>query len=425
MNRIRITVMLILCFLAINSYGQYIRKLKLAMPGADELKSAADTLLPISPDFVMTGLVVRIDTSGSFDNSFIIAENDTFRLARGQDVQDTAGYITGNLIVFKNKVSGFLFFPGNIKKEAEFNFINASPTKKDLRKERRKKKASDCAEPEMIDQSVWREGLPEPDYERIVHEVRNIIIHHSATSNDLTDFTNVVRNIYLSHTLVNGWSDIGYNYLIAQDGTVFKGRDPGIYEQDNVMGAHFCSSNSGTMGICVLGNYMEIKPTQESMGALVNLLAWKSARNSLNPYGINPHPLNAELQVIAGHRDGCSTLCPGDSLYDELKYIRDETGLMLKGCGYEYFSATKKEPYLPEVVIFQDNKAGLLQIRTIDKPANNYYMVNMLGSIVSQGIIKPPDDSRFSIDISAVSPGIYFLVFKSGNIIFSEKVIIF
>ena len=425
MNRIHITIMLILCFLTANGYGQYIRKMRLDIPVADELKSAADSLLLISPDFEMTGLIVRIDTSGSFDNSFIIAENDTFRLARGEDVQDTAGFVTGNLIVFRNKISGFLFFPGNIKKEAEFNFINASPTKKDLRKERRKKKASGCSKPEMIDQSVWREGLPEPDYERIVHEVHNIIIHHSATSNDLTDFTNVVRNIYLSHTLVNGWSDIGYNYLIAQDGTTFKGRDPGVYEQDNVMGAHFCSSNSGTMGICILGNYMEISPTQESMGALVNLLAWKTARDSLNPYGIYPHPLNSQLHVIAGHRDGCSTLCPGDSLYDELKYVRDETGLMLKGCGYDYFSATKKEPYLPEVVIFHDYKSGLLQIRINDKYVNSFYLVNMLGSVVSQGIIIPPDNCQFSIDISMLEPGLYFLVFISGEIMFSEKVIIF
>jgi hypothetical protein len=424
MYRIRVTGLLILCFLAVNGHGQFIRTMRLGLPVGDELKSAADTLFLISPDFVMTGLVVRIDTSGSFDNSFIIAANDTFRLARGEHEADTTGFITGNLIVFKDKISGFLFFPGNIKKEAEFNFINASPTKKDLRKERRKKKASDCAEPEMIDQEVWRQDLPEPDYERIIHEVGNIIIHHSATSNDLTDFTNVVRNIYLSHILVNGWSDIGYNYLIAQDGTIFKGRDPGIYEQDNIMGAHFCSSNHGTMGICILGNYMEIKPTQESMGALVNLLAWKTARDSLNPYGINPHPLNMQLHVIAGHRDGCSTLCPGDSLYDELKYVRDETGIMLKGCGYDYFSATKKELYKPDVGIFHDN-SGMLQIVVNDKSVNSFYLVNMLGSIISQGRIVPADNGQFSVDISTVQPGLYFLVFISGDIMFSEKVIIF
>jgi len=67
----------------------------------------------------------------------------------------------------------------------------------------------------------------------------------------------------------------------------------------------------------------------------------------------------------------------------------------------------------------------LLQIRINDKSANSFYMVNMLGSIVSQGRIMSPDNSQFFIDISTVAPGLYFLVFKSGNIMFSEKVIIF
>ena len=31
--------------------------------------------------------------------------------------------------------------------------------------------------PKMIDQSVWRAGLKAPDFERIVHEVHNVIVH--------------------------------------------------------------------------------------------------------------------------------------------------------------------------------------------------------------------------------------------------------
>jgi hypothetical protein len=425
MNRIRATGLLIMCFLALNGYGQYIKKMKLGIPSVNETKSTADTLILISPEFPMTALVVRIDTSGSFDNSYIVAENDTFMLIKEEHVKDTTGFLTGNLIVFKHKISEFLFYPGAIKKEAEFNCINASPSKKVLRKERRKKKASDCSEPEMTDQDIWREGLPEPDYERIIQEVRNIIIHHSATSNDLTDYTNVVRNIYLSHTLVNGWSDIGYNYLIAQDGTIFKGRDPGMYEQDNVMGAHFCSSNTGTMGICILGNYMDVKPTQESVSALINLLAWKTARDSLNPYGINPHPLNPELHVIASHRDGCSTLCPGDSLYNELTYIRQATGLMLKGCGYDYFSATTEEQQLPEVEILQDKASNLLQIKINDGFINMVYLVDMQGSIIGVEIIAPPGNKQLILNTGNLLPGIYFLVFLSDNKIFSEKVLLY
>ena len=86
----------------------------------------------------------------------------------------------------------------------------------------------------MTDQETWREGLPAPYYERIVHEVGNIIIHHSATSNDLTDYTNVVRNIYLSHTLVNIQGSIIYveNFVQSKNKQLFLNPPaalPGIY----------------------------------------------------------------------------------------------------------------------------------------------------------------------------------------------------
>src|SRR5690606_5894496 len=115
--------------------------------------------------------------------------------------------------------------------------------------------ANHCSEPQMIDPSHWRAGLPQPKGSPVFTSVNHIIIHHSAGSNLVTDFTNEVRNIYLYHTNVNGWDDIGYNFLIAPNGTIYQGRDGrGIVEKDYVMGAHMCGRNSGTMGICLLGD---------------------------------------------------------------------------------------------------------------------------------------------------------------------------
>ena len=66
------------------------------------------------------------------------------------------------------------------------------------------------------------------------------MVHHSAGSNTNSNYTQVVRDIYLYHTQVNGcWSDIGYNYLVAQDGSIYNGRDPGALEQDDVLGRSF------------------------------------------------------------------------------------------------------------------------------------------------------------------------------------------
>jgi hypothetical protein len=140
MNKLGIIGFIIVLFLSAKGFGQYVKKMKLALPYINEIKSTADSLFLISPEFSMTGLVVKIDSSGSFKGSYIIAENDTIYLMSDEHVKDTTKYLTSNLIVFKDKLSEFHFWPGNIRKQVEFSFINASPTKKDLRKERRKKK---------------------------------------------------------------------------------------------------------------------------------------------------------------------------------------------------------------------------------------------------------------------------------------------
>lgn len=190
-----------------------------------------------------------------------------------------------------------------------------------------------CDPPPMISQEIWRKGLPEPDYSRIPNEVEHQIIHHSASQNELSDHTNLVRSIYLYHTEVNGWSDIGYNYLVAPDGSVFAGRDPGEkLSQDEVLGAHFCGSNSSTMGICMLGTFDTVAPTAEAMQALEQLVVWKSAKEILDPLAQLPHPLNQNLATIAGHRDGCATLCPGGNLYALLPVLRQQTLKQLHNC---------------------------------------------------------------------------------------------
>jgi N-acetylmuramoyl-L-alanine amidase len=45
----------------------------------------------------------------------------------------------------------------------------------------------------------------------------------------------------------NGWSDIGYHYVIRRDGTLEDGRP------DSIMGAHVYGHNSYSIGICLVG----------------------------------------------------------------------------------------------------------------------------------------------------------------------------
>ena len=66
-------------------------------------------------------------------------------------------------------------------------------------------------------------------WEPTFFSVQGLIVHHTVTANDDPDPAATVRAIYHQHTVLNGWGDIGYHYLIDASGRVYEGRvDPFI-----------------------------------------------------------------------------------------------------------------------------------------------------------------------------------------------------
>ena len=52
-----------------------------------------------------------------------------------------------------------------------------------------------------------------------------MVLHHTAENNikNLSD-PELLRSIYYYHTVVRGWGDIGYQYIVGQRGQVYEGR---------------------------------------------------------------------------------------------------------------------------------------------------------------------------------------------------------
>lgn len=96
-----------------------------------------------------------------------------------------------------------------------------------------------------------------------------IILHCSATKD--TDSLSW-RAIQEYHVRTLGWDDIGYHYGIENVGgelILLKGRHP------NTKGAH-CKAkgrNSDSLGVCVVGNYDEVPPSEERWDKTVDFLA--------------------------------------------------------------------------------------------------------------------------------------------------------
>ncbi len=141
--------------------------------------------------------------------------------------------------------------------------------------------------------------------------IKGIIVHHSETSNVYNADPSIdVRSIYRYHSLTQGWGDIGYNYLIDWKGNIYEGR----YGGDDVVGGHAYQYNYGSIGICLIGSFKTVKPTEAQLTSLVKVMAWKAAAKNLNPTG-KAYLVDKTVNVIMGHRDVINTTCCGDAAY--------------------------------------------------------------------------------------------------------------
>jgi len=175
-----------------------------------------------------------------------------------------------------------------------------------------------CAPPDVQERDDWcpTGDCPEsasPGFTNATH----LIVHHSAGINEANDWAAVVRSIWDFHVNTREWDDIGYNFLIDPNGVVYEGRGR------DILGAHFCGTNSRTEGFCLLGSYTEIPPSEAALETLKETLAWRACAENVNPTGFSFHaPSALVLNHISGHRDGCATECPGQMTYDLLPELR-------------------------------------------------------------------------------------------------------
>ncbi|WP_168210440.1 N-acetylmuramoyl-L-alanine amidase [Persicimonas caeni] len=157
--------------------------------------------------------------------------------------------------------------------------------------------------PDIITRSQW--GARAPRYNRPRHSPNRFTIHHTVTSNNDTNPMRTVKQVQNYHMDSNGWADIGYHYLVDQQGRIYQGNPV------DRRGAHVGGHNTGNIGISFLGNYQSLQPTEEQLASAGQLIRHLSDR-----YGISPSASN-----VKGHRDQGSTACPGNHLYAQIERI--------------------------------------------------------------------------------------------------------
>ena len=133
-----------------------------------------------------------------------------------------------------------------------------------------------------------------------------IIIHHTGGA-DIDAYAEQIHQWHLN----NGWSGIGYHFVIRKDGTIERGRP--IW----AVGSHAYGANSDSIGIHLSGEFTYNTPTEKQIESLALLIA-----NLCEEYKIP-----VDRKHILGHRETMATDCPGNILFNMLGMIVEKAKL--------------------------------------------------------------------------------------------------
>ncbi len=184
--------------------------------------------------------------------------------------------------------------------------------------------------PPVVSRAVWctdpacnySNGL---EYKPVTH----LIVHHTVSNNNGSNWAATVRAIWSFHTFNRGWGDIGYNYLVDANGVLYEGHLGG----DDVVGTHAADANAGSMALSFIGTFTEsfqnppgIAPPSAMLNSAAELFAWKADQKNIDVFSASYLPnMRWGLPHLMGHRDVYgTTVCPGDQAHKLLPWLRSE-----------------------------------------------------------------------------------------------------
>lgn len=138
-------------------------------------------------------------------------------------------------------------------------------------------------------------------------KVSKLTVHHSgAGTNKHVSEERVSQqlNAVLAGHVRLRYGDLGYHFVVDYTGRIWEGRALS-YE-----GAHVAGANAENVGIMVLGNFEDQRPSRAQLAGLGELVQ-----------RIRRH-YEVPVDEIYGHRDLGASACPGGSLYPYVDLLR-------------------------------------------------------------------------------------------------------
>ncbi len=153
----------------------------------------------------------------------------------------------------------------------------------------------------------WGARPPRGGYGSMPAHPRGVKVHYTGGREDPAMLTNHnrcvarARSVQNGHMDGNGWTDIGYSYLVCAHGKVFVGRGFGNLPAANGPGLN--SYHYAVLGM--VGNSGLTDPPDAMLAGIRDVIDYLRGR------GVGSE--------IKGHRDGYATDCPGARLYAWVK----------------------------------------------------------------------------------------------------------
>jgi len=177
--------------------------------------------------------------------------------------------------------------------------------------------------PGVIARSAWTNSIPNfvTARPKPMGGVRRITVHHSAVnSSNISAKGDAARQIesfrqnHVSRTDSDGshWVDIGYHYIIDPAGRIWEGRPV------TIEGAHVSHTNQHNLGVMLMGNFDQQRPTRAALEALDSFVAGQMKRYRVN------------IASVFTHQELKSTECPGTNLQRYMLQTRASTGNMAR-----------------------------------------------------------------------------------------------
>ena len=160
----------------------------------------------------------------------------------------------------------------------------------------------------IVSRAAWTPAGLASRNVQAMNGVNKITLHHEGgspvTFTDTRSACARLEQIRQTHTRDRGWADIGYHYVIDRAGRVYQGRDP------RYQGAHVAETNPHNLGVMILGNFEDQRPSDAQVQSLGRFIATLARTYRL--------PRTA----IYTHRELKPTACPGRHLQTHIDTLR-------------------------------------------------------------------------------------------------------